>query len=234
MPNEITVAAELRSTRGKNAAYRLRAAGQIPAVMYGAGGSSVPVAVSPKEVNKILHSKMGHNTVFHLAVNGGENTPVMLVDWSHDPVRDSLLHVDMLRIDMSKRMRVKVPVQLAGEAYGIKTEGGLMDIVNREIEIECLPTEIPEHLTVNVAELHLNQAIRAGDVPLGEGMILITAADAVVCHVVMVRDSVAEEAAAAAAAAEGAAAEAAAAAPAEPEVIKKGKKEEEGADEKKK
>jgi large subunit ribosomal protein L25 len=223
MRKDITIAAAARTERGKNAARRLRVAGQIPAVFYGAGGANVAVAVSPKEINKILHSSTGHNTIFNLAVGGGETAPAMIIDWSHDPVKDTLLHIDLLRIDLSKRLHVKVPVHLAGEAFGVKTEGGLMEVVNREIEIECLPDDIPEHFTVDVTELHIGQSIRASDVKLAEGATLLSLPDAVVCHVIAIRDSVEV------AAAEGDAAAAPAAA-AEPEVIKKGKKEEEGAE----
>jgi large subunit ribosomal protein L25 len=182
----------------------------------------VAVAVSPKDINRILHSSTGHNTIFNLAVNGGETSPAMIVDWSHDPVKDTLLHVDLLRIDLTKRIRVKVPVHLTGEAFGVKTEGGLMEVVNREIEVECLPNEIPEHFTVDVTALHIGQSLRAGDVDLAEGVTLLSLPEAVVCHVIAVRDSVEV------AAPEGEAAAAPVAA--EPEVIKKGKKEEEGAE----
>jgi large subunit ribosomal protein L25 len=223
MRKDITVAAATRTERGKNAARRMRVAGQIPAVFYGAGGANVALAVSPKEINRILHSSTGHNTIFNLAVSGGETAPAMIVDWSHDPVKDTLLHIDMLRIDLTKQIEVKVPVQLAGDAFGVKTEGGLMEVVNREIEVMCLPDDIPAHFTVNVAGLHIGQSIRAGDVSLGEGIKLLSPPDAVVCHVIAVRESVEEVAPA-----EGEVA--AAAAPAEPEVIKKGKKEEEGAE----
>jgi large subunit ribosomal protein L25 len=218
MRKDITVAATVRDTRGKGPARRLRVAGQIPAVLYGTGKESVAVAVSPKEVNKILHSNTGHNTIFNLAVAGGENAPVMVIDWLHDPIKDNLLHIDLKRIDLTKKLHVKVPVHLEGEAYGVKTEGGLMDVVNREIELECLPDDIPEHLTYDVTSMRLNQTVRASDIALGEGITLRSPEDLVVCHVTVIRDSVAAETPA-----EGAAATA------EPEVAKKGKKEEEGA-----
>ena len=122
-------------------------AGQAPAVLYGAGGDAVAVAVSPKEINKILHSKTGHNTIFNLAVKGGETTPVMIVDWQNDPIKENLLHVDLKRIDLTKRIRVKVPVHTAGEPKGVKLQGGLHELITREIEIECLPDDIPEQFT---------------------------------------------------------------------------------------
>jgi len=153
MANDITVAAETRTTRGKNEARRLRAAGSAPAVVYGTGKETLTVAVSPKEVVRILHSKTGHNTIFTLAVKDGENTPVMIVDWQRDPVKDTLLHVDMKRIDLTQRLVVKVPVHTVGEPEGVKLQGGLHEVITREIEMERLPNEIPEELTVNVAHL---------------------------------------------------------------------------------
>ena len=182
MRRDITIVAERRDSRGKNEARRLRAAGSAPAVVYGSGGDAVPVAVSPKEVNKILHSKGGHNTIFNLSVKDGENTPVMIVDWQNDPVKDNLLHIDMKRIDLTKRIRVKVPMHTHGEPKGVKLQGGLHELITREIEIECLPDDIPEHFTVDVTELMLGQSIRAGEVPLPETVILVSPADSVISH----------------------------------------------------
>jgi len=146
MANDITVAAEPRTLRGKNEARRLRATGSTPAVVYGVGQETFAVSVNPKEVSKILRSKTGHNTIFTLAVKGGENTPVMIVDWQKDPVKDNLLHVDLKRIDLTVRLVVKVPVHTVGEPEGVKIQGGLHEIVTREIEVECLPNEIPDDL----------------------------------------------------------------------------------------
>ena len=219
MRKEITITAEPRQTRGKNEARRLRVKGLAPGVLYGANGPSVALAVSPKEVGKILHSSTGHNTIFQLAIQGVEDTPAMIVDWQTDPVRETLLHVDLKRIDLTKRIQVKVRVQTTGEPQGVKVQGGLLEIVTREVEIECLPDEIPEHFTVDVTELMIGQNRRASDIPLGGSMKLLSAADQVIAHVVAMK---AEEVAAPAAEAG-----AEAAAPAEPEVIKKGKKEEE-------
>src|SRR5580658_5684319 len=219
MRKDITIVAEPRSSRGKNEARRLRVSGQTPGVLYGAGGESVPVAVSPKEVNKILHSKTGYNTIFNLSVTGGETVPVMVVDWQHDPVKENLLHVDLKRIDLTLRLRVKVPVHTSGEPKGVKLQGGLHELITREIEIECLPDDIPEHFTIDVSELMIGQAIRAGEVKLGDGVKLVSNPDSVISHVVALKAEPEP------AAVEGAAP----AATAEPEVIKKGKKEEEGA-----
>ena len=229
MANDITIAAEPRTTRGKNEARRLRAAGSAPAVVYGTGKESLTVAVNPKEMVRILRSKTGHNTIFHLAVKGGENTPVMIVDWQRDPVKDTILHIDMKRIDLTVRLVVKVPVHTLGEPEGVKLQGGLHEVITREIEVECLPNEIPEELTVDVSKLTIGQAVRASDVPLPGSVRLVSPPEAVISHIVTMK---AEEVVAPVPGAE-----VAPAAVAEPEVIKKGKKEEDeeaAADDKKK
>jgi large subunit ribosomal protein L25 len=219
MRKDITIAAESRDSRGKNEARRLRAKGSMPAVLYGGETGPTPVAVNPKELTKILHSKTGHNTIFNLSVTG-ENTPVMIIDWQYDPIKDSLLHVDLKRIDLSKRIIVKVPVVTHGDPKGVKLQGGIHEVVTREIEIDTLPDEIPEEFTVDVTELMIGQSVRASEIPMTGSAKLISPADAVISHVVSMR---VEEAPAAEAA------EPVAPAAAEPEVIKKGKKEEEGA-----
>lgn len=220
MKKDITIAAEPRATRGKNEARRLRAGMRIPAVVYGAGKESVAVSVSPKEVERILHSSSGVNTIFNLEIQGVETTPVMVVDWQHDPVKSNLLHIDLKRIDLTRRLHVKVPVHTTGDPRGVKEQGGLHEIISREIEIECLPDEIPEHFTVDVTALRIGQSLRAGDVPLSGSMKLLSPPDLVISHVVATRGSVETTETAG----EGAA---------EPEVVKKGKKEEEGAEKKK-
>jgi large subunit ribosomal protein L25 len=219
MRRDITIAAESRGARGKNEARRLRRTGSMPAVLYGGGAEPFAVAVSPKEIARILQSKTGHNTIFDLALTGGETTPVMVVDWQHDPIKDTLLHVDLKRIDLSRRITVKVPVVTHGDPRGVKIQGGIHEIVTREIEVECLPDDIPEQFVVDVTELTIGQNIRAGDIPMSASMLLLSPADAVISHVVALR---AEETAPAEAVAE------AVAPVAEPEVIKKGKKEEGG------
>ena len=219
MSKEITINAEPRETRGKNEARRLRVKGLAPGILYGASGPSVALAVNPKEVSRILRSSTGHNTIFTLSLRGGEATPAMIVDWQSDPVKDVLLHVDLKRIDLTKRIIVKVRVQTTGEPQGVKIQGGLLEVITREVEIECLPNEIPDSFTVDVSQLMIGQNLRASDIPLTGSMKLISSPDQVIAHVVTMK---AEEEPAAAA--EGAVE---AAAPAEPEVIKKGKKEEE-------
>jgi large subunit ribosomal protein L25 len=221
---EITVTAEVRASRGKNEARRTRREGQIPAVVYGAFKDPISVSVSPREILKIVHSKTGYNTIFNLSIQGGETTPVMVIDQQLDPIKGTLLHTDLKRIDLTKRIRVSIPVHTSGEAQGVKVQGGLLEIITRAVEIECLPDEIPEGFTVDVTDLMIGQSRRASDVALAGSMKLVSSPDSVIAHVVTLR---AEEVATPA---EGAAAPEAAAggaAPAEPEVIKKGKKEEE-------
>lgn len=225
MRKDITVGAEVRETRGKNEARRTRRRGLIPAVVYGSFQDPVSVAVSPKELIAILRSGTGYNTIFDLAINGGETTPCMLVDEQRDPIKGSLLHVDLKRIDLTKRLRVSVPVTTIGEPKGVKQQGGLLEVISRAVEIECVPDEIPESFVVDVVELMMGQSRRAGDIALTGSMKLLSPADAVIAHVVALR---AEEVAPAAEAAPVAEATPAAG---EPEVIKKGKKEEEGAEE---
>ena len=214
MRKDITIVAEPRPSRGKNAARRLRAGGWIPAVLYGAGKASTAITLDPKEIDRILYSSTGHNTIFDVRVDGQETCPAMIVDWQHDPIQGRLLHADLERIDLTKKLRVKVPVHTEGEPRGVKQQGGLMEVVTREIEIECLPDDIPEHLTVNVRDLLIGQNLRVADVPLGEGIELRSTPDTVICHVIALRTS------------ETAAAPEAGAEPAEPEVVKKGKGEE--------
>jgi large subunit ribosomal protein L25 len=219
---DITVTADVRATRGKNEAHRTRAAGQIPAVVYGAHKDPISVAVNPREILKIVRSNTGFNTIFNLAVAGGETTPVMVVDQQVDPIKGNLLHADLKRIDLTKRIKVTVPVHTTGEPKGVKVQGGLLEIVTRSVEIECLPDDIPESFTVDVSDLMIGQSKRANDVGVGGSMKLVSDPATVIAHIVALR---AEEVAPAAEAAPAAGAPAAA----EPEVIKKGKKEEEGA-----
>ena len=220
MKKGITVPADLRETRGKNEARRLRMRGLAPAVVYGSKKEAVPISVNPKQITRILHSSTGHNTIFALDIRSGETTPVMIVDWQFDPVQEDLLHVDLKRIDLRKRIRVDVPVHTHGEPKGVKQQGGLLEIVTREIEIECLPDEIPEHFVIDVTELLIGQSIRAGDVAMTGSMKLLSLADAVIAHAIALRvQEPAPEEVAEAVEEEPEAAE--------PEVIKKGKKEEE-------
>ena len=163
MANDITIAAEPRTLRGKNEARRLRAAGSAPAVVYGArqgrrGGRRQSQGNGPDPAQQ---DRPQHH--FSLAIKDGENTPVMIVDWQRDPVKDTILHIDMKRIDLSMRLVVKVPVHTVGEPEGVKLQGGLHEVITREIEVECLPNEIPDELTIDVSKLAMGQAVRASD-----------------------------------------------------------------------
>jgi large subunit ribosomal protein L25 len=219
MRKDMTVTAESRDSRGKNEARRLRTRGAMPAVVYGGPAGATAVAVNPKELTRILNSKTGHNTIFNLSVTGKEDTPVMIVDWQYDPIKDSLLHVDLKRIDLSQRITVKVPVVTHGDPRGVKLQGGIHEIVTREIEIECLPDDIPEQFVVDVSELMIGQNIRVSEIPMSGSMKLVSLADALVSHVVSLRaeETTTAETGGVAATPAG-----------EPEVIKKGKKDEEG------
>ncbi|MDR3717928.1 MAG: 50S ribosomal protein L25 [Bryobacteraceae bacterium] len=217
MVKDLTIAAELRSSRGKNEARRLRVQKQIPAVVYGIGKDPVAISVSPKDIVKILNSATGGNTIFTLDIADAEKAPVMLKDWQNHPLKENLLHVDFLRIDLSKRLRVKVRVLNIGDPRGVKEQGGVYEIITREIEIECLPEEIPDDFRVDVTEFRIGSSLRAADVPLTGSMKLVSAPDQLISHVVAPAKEVEETPA------EGVAATAA-----EPEVVKKGKKEEEG------
>ena len=222
MRKDVTVDAEVRASRGKNEAHRTRRAGKIPAVVYGAYKDPVSVSINPREILKIVRSSTGYNTIFNLAIQGGETTPVMVVDQQVDPIKGTLLHADLKRIDLTKRIKVTVPVHTEGEPAGVKVQGGLLEIITRSVDIECLPDEIPESFVVSVSDLMIGQSKRAGDVGISGSMKLMSSPDSVIAHVVALR-------AEAAPAAEAAATPAAGATAAEPEVIKKGKKEEEGA-----
>ncbi len=216
MVKDLTIAAEIRSSRGKNEARRLRVQKQIPAVVYGTGKDPVSVSVSPKDIVKILNSAAGGNTIFNLNITGAETTPVMLKDWQNHPLKENILHVDFLRIDLAKRLRVRVRVLNIGDPRGVKEQGGLYEIITREIEIECLPEEIPEDFRIDVTEFRIGSSLRAADVPLSGSMKLVSAPDQLISHVVSPVKEVEV------AAVEGAAAVA------EPEIAKKGKKEDEG------
>jgi large subunit ribosomal protein L25 len=214
-----------REGRGKNEANRLRASGQIPAVVYGSKKEGklpegVALAVDPKAVLRILHSESGANTLINLRVDGSE-ARVMVKEYQLDPVTHQLLHADFYQLAMDKAITVTVPIVLKGEARGVKLQGGIVDFVTRDIEVQCLPTDIPENIPVDISELMLNQSIRVKDVVQGPKWKAITEGETMIVHVVMPK---AEESAQAA---DAATAEAAPAAAAEPEVMKKGKEEKE-------
>ncbi len=214
-PLEAVVATPREGKFNKNAARRVRVAGKIPAVVYGAAQDSVAVTVDPRVITKILHSDSGHNTIFDLNVEGAAVVKAMIVDWQHEPIKGKLLHIDLKRIAMDKAMRVSVPIQLIGVAIGVKTQGGILDHVMREVEIECLPSDIPSHLDVDVSGLELHGAIHVSDLPHSGSIKFLGDENATVAHVTAVKEE--------------AAVEAVAASPTEPEVAKKGKTDAEAA-----
>lgn len=220
MAEVMTVEAEAREEFGKNANRRLRRAGRIPAVVYGGGGPAIPVAVDPRRISAILHSESGHNALFMLEIRGKAPARVMLREWQVDPLHGSLLHVDMVRIARDAKLRVKVPIHIVGEPKGVKVQGGIFEFMLREVEVECLPDDIPEHITVDVTELTIGRNLRVSDLPVDPRNKVLTDPTRPVAHVITLK---AEE--------EKPAAEVAEAAPAEPEVIRKGKAEEEKAEE---
>jgi large subunit ribosomal protein L25 len=215
-----TVEGAIRETRGKNAARRTRMTGMVPATLYGARKEALALTVNAKQIARILRSETGHNTIFSVKVAGGSEEKAMLKDWQVDPLKGALLHVDLLRIAMDVRMRVRVPVHTFGEPQGVKMQGGIFEMVTREVEVECLPGDIPEEFKMDVSELLIGKQLRAADLPLDPAKVkLVTDPQRVLAHVVTLKKEE-EPTAEAAVAAE--------TAPAEPEVIKKGKKEEEG------
>jgi large subunit ribosomal protein L25 len=216
---ESTLQAEKRETRGKNEARRLRASGRIPAVVYGVEkGKATEISVDPKVLSRILHSESGVNTLIGLQGVSTGDTRVLVKEYQLDPISHKLLHVDFYQVAMDKMLTVTVPIVLKGEAKGVKQQGGIVDFVNREIEIETLPGDIPENITVDVSELMLNQGIRVREIHAeGAKWKPMTDPDTLIVHVVPLR---AEEPTPAEAAA-------AVAPVAEPEVIKKGKPEKE-------
>src|SRR5580692_7507193 len=207
---ESVVATPREGKFNKNAARRVRVSGKIPAVVYGAGQDAVAVAVDPKVITKILHSDSGHNTIFDLNVEGSAVVKAMIVDWQHEPIKGHLLHIDLKRIAMDKMMIVSVPIQLVGVPAGVKTQGGILEHVMREVEIECLPSDIPSHLDVDVTGLELHGVTRVSDLPHSGSIKFLGDENATVAHVTIIKE-------------EAPAAEAVVAAPAEPEVAKKGK-----------
>jgi len=211
---DFVVAAQSRTESGKNANRRLRGQGLIPGVLYGAKKETIPVAVSPKEIVSILRSASGENTLFDLDL-GGSKRKVILKECQREPVKGQLLHADFYEVALDKAIEVKVHIEVTGVPVGVKVQGGVLDFVTRELEVECLPTEIPDKIVVDVSELELGKHLRVSDLTIPPKVKVLTEADVVVVHVVVPRAEEVVAPVAEAAAAEGVAAE--------PEVIKKGK-----------
>jgi large subunit ribosomal protein L25 len=221
-PDKSLLEAQARNAGTKNDARRVRREGKIPAVVYGAGKDATPVSVDPRQVSRILHSETGHNTIFDLALDG-ERTKAMIVDWQYEPIKGSLLHIDLKRIAMDRKLRVNVPIELVGEPAGVKQQGGILEQITREVEIECLPGDIPNAIELSVADLVFGTVLRVADLPKNDKIKYLSDPDQPVAHIITIKEE--EVPTADAVAGE------AAAAPAEPEVIKKGKQEaEEGAE----
>ena len=214
---EVTLDAVSRDRFGRNEAGRLRREGRIPAVVYGEAKDAQPVLVDPKELMRILRSESGANTLISLKIDGKGAARVLVKEYQLHPVDQDLLHADFYRVAMDKVLRVTVPVHLTGEAKGIKAQGGILDFVHRDVVLECLPGDIPEHITVDVTELMLHDGVRVRDLPTGGKWKPISEPDMLIVHVIAPKAEPEPEATDVAAAA------AAPAAPAEPEVIKKGK-----------
>jgi large subunit ribosomal protein L25 len=216
---EIVVTAQNRTETGKNVNRRLRTKGLIPGVLYGKAKKPVPVAVSPKEIGSILRSKSGENTLFDLELDGSRRT-VILKEFQIEPLKGHLLHADFYEVALDKPLQVSVHVELTGTPVGVKVQGGIVDWVTRELEIESLPADIPEKITVDISHLEIGKHLRVADLPVPPKVTILTEADVVIAHVVAPRaEEVAPAAEVAAPAAEGAV---------EPEVIKKGKATAEG------
>ncbi|HMD32690.1 MAG TPA: 50S ribosomal protein L25 [Candidatus Acidoferrales bacterium] len=215
---QILIQGKLRQDRGKNAMRRLRSAGTIPGVLYGGKGEAVPLMLQLQQLRPLFRTEAGHNALLNITVEGGEEQLAVLKDWQIDPQHGTLLHVDLIRVAKDVRMRVRVPVHTHGEPVGVKQQGGVFEVITREVEIECLPMDIPEEFRMDVSEMTIGKQLRFSDLPLDAAkMKLISEARTVIAHVITPKkeEEVTPDAAAAAT-------------PAEPEVIKKGKKEEEG------
>ena len=227
--SEVVVTKPREGKFNKNAARRVRAAGKIPAVLYGPGHDPVAIEVDPKQIARILFSETGHNTIFDVEVSGQQAAKAMVVDWQREPINDRLIHIDLKRIAMDKVLHVKVRVKLLGIPEGVKS-GGILEQVIREVDIECLPADIPSHFNVDVSHLDLHGVLRVSELPHSDKFKYLNSEDSTVAHVATIREEAptaaeveaAEAAAAAAATAEGGT-------PGEPEVAKKGGKPEDAA-----
>ena len=181
------VEVDARQDFGKNAARRLRRAGRIPAVVYGGGGPSIPVAVDPKTILQILHSESGHNAIFTLEIRGKAPARVMIREWQSEPVDGHLLHVDLVRIARDTKLKLQVPIQVTGEPVGVKVQGGIFEFVLREVEVECLPDDIPERFVADVSGLELGKNFRVSELPADPKVKILTDPTRVVAHVVELR-----------------------------------------------
>jgi len=211
---QIVIEAQRRVPGGKNVNRRLRQSAKIPAVIYGAGRESLPLVVDPEAISDILHSQSGHNTIFAVSVDGGAQANVMVKDYQLDPVRGNLIHADLYEIAMDQVLKLTVDVEMVGESEGVKVDGGIMDVVSRSLEVECLPADIPKSIKVDVSHLKINDYIRVKNLPADPKVKILNDPEVVIVTIVPpVKEEVVE---------------AAPVETAEPEVIRKGKAVEEG------
>ena len=213
MSSQITIDAKLRETRGKNEARRLRALGQLPVIVYG-HGDPVAVSVNAKKIASVFRTGSGHNTIFNLSIDNGETPAVIIKQWSTDPVKGRLVHVDLYRLRLDEAMRVTVSVHIVGVPVGVKLDGGLLEIQTHNLEIECLPGDIPGHISVDVSELRIGQHLSVSDLKLGDKIKVVNEPETVLASVNALR-AAEETETTAVEGAEGV----------QPEVIKKGKPE---------
>jgi large subunit ribosomal protein L25 len=212
---QIVIEAQRRQPGGKNVNRRLRKSAQIPAVVYGSGREPLPLVVDPQAISDILHSQSGHNTIFAVSVDGGAHANVMVKDYQLDPVRGNIIHADLYEIAMDQLLKLTVDVEMVGEAEGVKVGGGIMDVVSRSLEVECLPADIPKSIKVDVSHLKINDYIRVRNLPPDAKVRILNDPEIVIVTIVPpVKEEVVEAAAPVEAA--------------EPEVIRKGKAVEEG------
>jgi len=188
----IQVSAEVRSSYGKNAARQLRMRGRIPAVLYGQREAALSLTVDPKDLLTILHSAAGHNTILSLDVKDQGKSSVILKEWQFDPIKETLLHADFLRIAMDNALQVSVPVLPVGVAKGVKDQGGIFEFVLRQLEVECLPADIPEHIAADISELEIGSNLRVADLKVDPKLKVLSDLDLVVAHVVTPKEEVVE------------------------------------------
>ena len=188
----IQVSAEVRSSFGKNAARQVRMRGRIPAVLYGQQEAALSLTVDPKDLLAILHSAAGHNTILSLDVKDQGSTSVILKEWQLDPIKETLLHADFLRIAMDNVLQVSVPVLPLGMAKGVKDQGGIFEFVLRQLEVECLPADIPEHITADISDLEIGSNLRVADLTVSPKVKVLSDLDLVVAHVVTPKEEAVE------------------------------------------
>ncbi len=189
---EMTVSATNRTDFGKGASKRMRRQGMVPGIVYGGSADNIPVAVNPKDLFRLLRSQAGRNTILNLDIEGTSSDSVILKDWQIDPVDESILHADFHRIAMDRTLRVTVPVVIHGTAYGVKTEGGLLEVVTRELDVECLPSDIPNEFECDVTDLAMNRSIRVGELTSIDNVEVLADREQIVVHVVAMKEEVEE------------------------------------------